>query len=443
MYAVNNVLGLSLEEIATFDKILEGSLALAMEDSKTSSIGQLKKMFETYADYVDFDQRLADRINNFQISFVNKNEDHLAFFGGNLTGVQVVRFTVDDLNRFYSDVIGIDDVEIEEQLHALPVINTDRIVSSDVFVHICMWLIHKFMTSKLNKKTIERTIQSLNLIILYKFLTSLLFNYFKFPADPQIAAATYAQLSNKFAIKQFGSWSALLENRTKDICSEQGLHYKTIYNYMDDDAILYAITDTQGRIRDMLKNIYAEFMKTYERGNKIRTSSNSFEFEGEEVLKDKTKNLGSYVNYVYSILPERNTFIKPEILDALEGVVHTAPKKLLEQTLEWVSDNYRYHSSKDIEELVKLTLLHSFNYLSDNRTVMKNNTNLVNLSIRLKGIYMSSKTNDAEIKRIRELSEKIVRKATTTKNNSLVISVRVALLLYIVIRAFTMHYYSG
>ena len=56
---------------------------------------------------------------------------------------------------------------------------------------------------------------------------------------------------------------------------------------------------------------------------------------------------------------------------------------------------------------------------------------------------MSSKTNDAEIKRIRELSEKIVRKATTTKNNSLVISVRVALLLYIVIRAFTMHYYSG
>ena len=80
MYAVNNVLGLSLEEIATFDKILEGSLALAMEDSKTSSIGLLNKMFETYADYVDFDQRLADRINNFQISFVNKNEDHMAFF---------------------------------------------------------------------------------------------------------------------------------------------------------------------------------------------------------------------------------------------------------------------------------------------------------------------------------------------------------------------------
>jgi hypothetical protein len=65
MYAVNNVLGLSLEEMATFDKILEGSLALAMEDSKTSSIGQLKKMFETFADYVDIDQRLADRINNF------------------------------------------------------------------------------------------------------------------------------------------------------------------------------------------------------------------------------------------------------------------------------------------------------------------------------------------------------------------------------------------
>lgn len=418
-------------------------LNVALEDDLIKSVGQIKGLFDKYASYVDIDQKLADRINNFQVCFVNKNEDHMAFFGGNLTGVQIVRFTVDDLNRFYSDVIGIDDVEIEEQLHSLSVIKTERIVSSDVFTHICMWLIHKFMVSKLPKKTIDRTIQSLNLIILYKFLTSLLFNYFKFPADPQIAAATYAQLSNKFAIKQFGSWSALLENRTKDICLETGLHNKTIFNYLNDDAILYAITDTQSRIRDMLKNIYSEFMKTYERGNKIRTSTNSFEFEGDEILKDKTRNLGAYVNYIYSILPERNTFIKNEILDALEGVVHTAPRKLVEQTLDWVTENYKYHSSKDIEELVKITLIHSFDYLSDNRTVMKNNANLINLSIRLKGIYMSSKTNDNEIKRIRALSEKIVRKATTTKNSSLVISVRVALLLYIVIRAFTMHHYSG
>lgn len=435
MHAVFNVLGLSLED--------SESLTVALESDMVKSVGQLKKMFDTYASYVEIDQALADRINNFQISFVNKNEDHMAFFGGNLTGVQVVRFTVDDLNRMYSDVFMIDDIEIEEKLHALPVIHVERIVSSDVFAHICMWMIHKVMTSKLNKKTIERTIQSLNLIILYKFLTSLLFNYFRFPADPQIAAATYAQLSNKFAIKQHGSWSALLENRTKDLCSESGLHYKTLYNYMDDSAILYAITDTQSRIRDMLKNIYSEFMKTYERGNRIRTSTNSFEYEGEQILKDKTKNLGSYVNYIYSILPEQSTFVKDEILDALEGVVHTAPRKLVAQTLEWISNNYRYHSSKDIEELVKVTLLHSFNYLSDNRTVMKNNANLIDLSIRLKGIYMSSKTNDSETKRIRELSESLVRKATTTKNSSLIISVRVAVLLYIVIRAFTMHHYSG
>lgn len=435
MHAVFNVLGLSLED--------SESLTVALESDMVKSVGQLKKMFDTYASYVEIDQALADRINNFQISFVNKNEDHMAFFGGNLTGVQVVRFTVDDLNRMYSDVFMIDDIEIEEKLHALPVIHVERIVSSDVFAHICMWMIHKVMTSKLNKKTIERTIQSLNLIILYKFLTSLLFNYFRFPADPQIAAATYAQLSNKFAIKQHGSWSALLENRTKDLCTENGLHYKTLYNYMDDSAILYAITDTQSRIRDMLKNIYSEFMKTYERGNRIRTSTNSFEYEGEQILKDKTKNLGSYVNYIYSILPEQSTFVKDEILDALEGVVHTAPRKLVAQTLEWISNNYRYHSSKDIEELVKVTLLHSFNYLSDNRTVMKNNANLIDLSIRLKGIYMSSKTNDSETKRIRELSESLVRKATTTKNSSLIISVRVAVLLYIVIRAFTMHHYSG
>jgi hypothetical protein len=425
--------GLSMEDF---------KLPVALENQKANSVGTIKRMFEEYANYIEIDQKLADRINNFQVAFVNKNEDHMAFFGGNLTGVQIVRFTNEDLNKFYTDVVGIDNDEIEEELHRLDVIHTERIVSSDVFAHICMWLIHRFMNSKLNAKTIERTIQSLNLIILYKFLTSLLFNYFRFPADPEIAIATYASLSNKFAIKQLGSWSALLEDRTKDICTAKGLHHQTIKNYVDDEKILYAITDTQGRIRDMLKNIYREFILTYERGNKIKTQSSSFEYEGEEILRDKTKNLGNYINYIYSILPEKHTFIKDEILTALEGVVHTAPKKLVQETLEWMSDNYRYHNTKEIEDLVKSTLLHSFNYLSDNRTVMKNNTNLITLSLRLKGIYMSSKTKDAEIKKIRSLSEKMVRKATTTKNNSLIISVRVSVLLYIVLRAFTIHHYS-
>lgn len=430
--------------------ILYEVLGLATEDYKPSLsleaesqyLGHLKKMFDTYAKYIVIDQKLADRINQFQVGFVNKNEEHMAFFGGNLTGVHTVRFTLDDLNSFYSDVVQIDETEIEEELHSLPFIKKERIVSSDTFSHICIWLIHKFMNSKLNPKTIERTTQSLNLIILYKFLTSLLFNYFRFPANPETAIATYASLSNKFSIKQFGSWYALLEHRTKDICSSTGLHYKTVFNYMDDEKLLYVITDTQSRIRDILKNIYKEFIIIHERGNRIKSSSSTFVYEGEEVLKDQNKNLSLYTNYLLSILPEKNSFVKEEILDAIEGVVHTAPRKLVYDTVVWLSENYKYSSSKEIEDLVKSTILHSFNFLSDNRTVMKENTNLINLSIRLKGIYMSSKTNTDEIKKIRSLSEKMVRKATTTKNTSLILSTRVAVLLYIVIRAYTIHHYS-
>ena len=44
---------------------------------------------------------------------------------------------------------------------------------------------------------------------------------------------------------------------------------------------------------------------------------------------------------------------------------------------------------------------------------------------------------------IRAIAEKIIKKATTTKNNSAIASVRTAVLLYIITRAFTMTHYGS
>lgn len=108
-----------------------------------------------------------------------------------------------------------------------------------------------------------------------------------------------------------------------------------------------------------------------------------------------------------------------------------------------MSVNYKHAGVKEVEQLIEKTILHSFMYLSNNRTVVRETNDLTVLLGRLKGIYTSSKSSDPELLEIRDLAEKIIRKATTTKNSSAVASVRTAVLLYIVTRAFTMTHYSG
>lgn len=81
---------------------LEAALTDNMQVDQTlartaPTFGTIKGAFERVCGYVKPTPELAKRVINFQIGFVNKKEDHIAFFGGVLTGVHVVRFTPQDM----------------------------------------------------------------------------------------------------------------------------------------------------------------------------------------------------------------------------------------------------------------------------------------------------------------------------------------------------------
>ena len=406
--------------------------------------GQLKKFFDTNFPNLIASKELANRLTEFQIKFITKNQDHMEFFGGNLTGVQTVRFTPSDMVKFFLDVLEIDEDEVRDGLYELPIIFKERKVASDAFNNVCMYVIHLFLEdSKVPDNVKMQGAKACSLILLYRYLTSQLYNGFKYPADPQVAVATYASLNNKFILKQLGSWNAVLEARTEDLILPGRLHYEVLKQYYDDKKISYAITDSQGRVRDIFKNIYSKFMIVHERGQRTKSSSNSFNFEGEEFLKDKTKGLVAYINYINSIIEDKNGFIKQEIVDVITDVVHTAPPKLVLESLSWISDNVKFTNQKEIKEFVELTLIHSFNYLQGNRTIVARTTNLVALVTQLRGVYMSSRSTEVDLLKLRTLGEKILKKAINTKNSSIIASVRTSLMLYIVIRAFAMQHYAG
>jgi hypothetical protein len=192
----------------------------------------------------------------------------------------------------------------------------------------------------------------------------------------------------------------------------------------------------------MVKNITGEFKKTLALGSKIKTSSGISDFNGEETLKDSTRNLSKYIQYLNSIIADKNSFIKSELVEIVCKIMHTMPPRLFNETLEWCSVNTKHAGIKDVDELISETLTHSFSYLTNNRTVYKESTDMAGMIAKLKGIYMSSKSSDVNLLKIRELSQNIVRQATTTKNENVISSLKTGLLLYIVIRALAMNYYS-
>lgn len=404
----------------------------------------IKSIFNEECGHLVFDVKLAKQFNSYCNDFRCKNEEHMTFFGGNLTGVQVVRFTTTDKNKWFTDILEVDDILLEERVLALPDINKDFHVSSDLFNISALWCIHMFMnTNLMSQEKKEQAMLDVALAMHYRFLTSLMYRYFKYPADPEIAAATYAQLSYKYLLKQAGSWDAALHIRCQDFLHEASIHHDALKKLDDDKDIVYVLNDAQGRIRDMLKNICAEFMRVHKEGTRISSTSGLSVFEGEEVLKDKTKNLMVYTQYLNSIIGDRNSLIKDELVLVISKILHTMPPKLLVTSLEWISVNYRTSTMIETEKLVSLTLTHSFSYLENNRTVARDTNDLPALISRLKGVYMSSRSSELDLIEMRTTAETMVRQATGVKNESVISAVRTGLLLYFIIRAFSKNHYSA
>ena len=407
---------------------------------KTS--GEIKAVFEKLCSHLEPNEKLAKQLREFRVAFMTKNPEHMAFFGGNLTGVQVVRFTPKDRDKFFSDICLVDEYELEEELCKTSEIKAEWKVSSDALNHMCMWLIHIYNTSELNEKVKHAAMMEIGLILYYRFLTSVLYRFFPYPADPALAEAVYAQMSNKYGIKQYGNWQTLLEVRVADLIDKNSIHYRTLLNYDNDKDIIYLINGSQGRIKDIMKNIASLFAQVKQKGTRVRTSTMLLEHDGDMILKDKTQGLQKYSQYMHSIITDQSSFIKYEIIDILEKIVPTAPPKLLEQVLIWCSNNYSYVNKDMVRVMIDKVILHSFSYLENNRTVYKASSDLPNLISRLKGSYSSSRSSDKLLLDIRETVEYVIKLTDVTKNNVVVAALRTALMLYIVIRAFTMSHYS-
>lgn len=405
----------------------------------------LRDVFDKGFEHVKFNRSLADKLYRFQTRFVHKNSEHMEFFGGKTIGVQVVRFTPPDYDAIYDDIFDIDNDGLGQSLLEVSAINPEWKISTDVFNHICIYAIHRFLTSPmLSDHDREKAAINVALILNYRTIASIITAWFQYPVDARLAEATYANLNNRFLIRRLSSWQEVLLYRSKELVGPNSIHREILEKYNDDYNVIKVINDARGRIVDIVKNIYAEMEKTRQRGEKLLSSKETMtDFEGEEVLKDKTHDLTNYTQYILSIVSDRDSFIKHELVDLVVKVMTTVQKKAFVKTLEYMSLNCGHKEHPEIEQLITTILIHSFNYFLSENYVLKNRANLSSLLGKLKNIYVSSRSTDPDLLKLRDLGTTIVTNATHKNNEQSIAAVRTSILLYVGLRTYTKHHYSG
>lgn len=401
-----------------------------------------KRVFDEALQKTSIDDNLFKKIRAYVQAFINKNEDHVHFFGTNLTGVYPVRFVSSDKNTWVDELLQIDEYETRQKIinPETGAVSEDWVRATDVMNISCLYLTYRFFNSNMNPKNKHDAMVTTLMALHCKLISSLMAHFFKYPADEATAMATYAALSKKYNIKQLGNWHAVLLNRCEDIIDHQSIHYQTIAKFNDDDAIVYMIQDIQGRLRDMIKKLWKVFEMVRTQNAKILSNSGLIELDGKVMVKDLSRDLPPYKKYIDDVVMDKGRFIKPELVEVITDAINTLPPKLLLEALNHV--NEKVTTDKNVQLFIDRVILHAFEFLLEQDSTKMMLKNKALFICRLKAIYMASRSSDPLLLEMRDLGVKIFKKAVSTKSQSTLASVRTGVMLYIVLRTFSKDYYG-
>ena len=402
----------------------------------------IKSVFEEAAPDFVVDQALIKRLAEFERGFVNRNEDHISFFGGQLTGVHPMRFTPSDRDKWFAEVLDIDDLLVEDGIKRLP-IDENWVRANDVFNHSCVWVLHRIMNSNLSPSQRELGAKLTIQIMQYKMLGSLLAHNFRYPADEGTAQATLAAMSRKYLIKTSKSWHDLLEKRAIEMASPRSVHRNAYMHMRSDDAVIKMIHDIQNRLKELIKSINKIFYDLHARGVKVRTESSVREIDGSVVLKDKTRQYTTFIRYLHQVMDDPKSFVRDDLVDVVADSMHTMNPRLLVETLEWMSKNRLAPRHEYITELADESLIYAFELIASDRKLFNSRGGLTPLIAKLRSMYMASRMSNDSLLKTKELSDKVVRGALSTRNESVIAAVRTGVQLYLVLRAMAMQYYQN
>lgn len=408
----------------------------------------MQEVLDEHFKDVKFDAALCKRIIEYSIRFMNRNEDHSAFFGGVLMGVNPVYFYDNDRELWFEDVLGVDEDLLQYDFQKAEGVDPkNQKVASDVMNYTPGYITQRLLkTSNIPVKTVHEACRHAFQVLHYKYITSLLVRRFKYPARREVMEATFAALNYKFDIKTIGSWGKLIKDRAEGIIDPQSIYGPVLYEKPGIDVEYWmrrVVTDTQTRIRELINKYYSVYINVLNSGVTVRTTSDVMvNNDGEKALRDKVNGYSTYITYMHKVCTDKNDLIRGELLPIIESAMHTMPPQMLHSSLEYISRNFNQPRSKDLTKFVDECLLYTFEYMQSIKASVQRQNDLKDIISRLRLLVMAPKTSDVRVLTIRDMGDAIVKNATNSRHAGAIASTRTGLMLYICLRALTKSYYT-
>ncbi len=402
----------------------------------------LNEVFSRHFSHVVFDEKLATEIYKYHIYLSTMNPEHIQFFGGNLLGVNILRYTPKDIRRFYDTILDVDYATLEEDVRKVPTIYHENSISGDILNLTLFYMIHRFFTTpKMSEPRRQRAAYDVALIFCYRCTFALTNNYFKYPVDPKVAQAAYANLSNKHLIKKYKTWKNLCDYRAKRIVEkvnekgQPGLNYQRLYLFNDDLAVTSMIQDSQGRFKSIFSIYYNEFDKVHKDGRSIAvTSATITDVDGDEVIREKTKGVEPLINYSRELINDGAGFIDPELITVVADMNANSSYKMIKSVLEWLTQAYHDPKhNKAVDKFMVDVIVQSMYYIEHNIPINQRK-DLVYILVTLKNLYLSTRSTDPQLLSIRQQGEKLIKIHSKKASTSLISATRSAIILYITLR---------
>lgn len=399
----------------------------------------LIKAFGTAAGNVEASPRLAKNISSFAKYLATCNDEHIDFFGGNLLGVNRIRFLDKDRAKWFDDILEVDEDYLRELVHSVPYIDKEWNVGADVFNLSVVWVLYKFMTSaQVNSKEYQQAMIDALVILQFRFISSLYTSYFRRPVDRAAAEATYAAFTLKFNIKRMGSWGELLRDRALAYISPESPHAKTLKEFAPDDAVVYVVTDLQTRTRKTIKDQYHVLDQIRSGNLRIQTTQSTLTIDGDKIIKDQVNTYSNARRFLLDVSGNESSFIKKPLVDIVLDLMSTTSEYVFTDMLRVIANTPLGKGRDEIEWILESTLQHAFEYIAKNR-IRFNDIGII--LVKMKAMYMSSKSTDPLLLDLRRRIEKFVYKNSHLRSSAALASVRTAIMLYLLLRALSSSQY--
>lgn len=400
----------------------------------------IRDVFNIFGKDLEIDQKWCMSLQRYVLGFTTKNEQYAEFFGSPYLGIHRIVFTSADRNQWFTDIFDVDEEELKENLHACQWVNPAWNVSSDVFNLTIVYLLYRIHKSKLSMVLKHSAMVNVLEMYHYKCLTSIMANDYKYLAKKELAMETYNRLSMRYDIKRYGSWRALFRARAEFIIDPKtGIHYKTFTEMDNDKKIIYMVGDIQDRIRGVVNDINKVFYDVKNKTNIVRLDGGMVTLEDGVSVREVTKHVTQYKNYIETIITGVSGFYKSELVNFAAEAIDNTPKDKLERIVKVFPDQYNHKKGEKYRLFVDEVTTHLFEYLTENRIP---SDQLKQVLFKMRGAYLSSRTQNQSVILMRDMGDDIVREITGIKTRITVSSLRTSLMLYIVLRTLTKNAYS-